>query len=115
MDRRGFLHSLMAVTAAIASGVQLPSSKQLSVATPKQLNTSLAMLNLLNECVPLSISAHASIDNPMTYEVEYLHCPGRKLNADALLVDSYTKNLRPISVSFSQAVGELTRLTVEWA
>lgn len=115
MDRRGFLGSLMAVTATIASGVKLPSSKQLSVATPKQLNTSMALLSILNECVPTSITAHASLDNPMVYEVEYLHCPGSKVCDEALLVNSYTKNLRPISVQFTQAAGELTRLTVEWA
>lgn len=115
MDRRGFLGSLMAVTAAVASGVKLPAGKELAAAPPKAVRVQNDLLSLLKDCVPTSISANHSLHSSMTYEVEYLHCPGSKKTEDALMVESYTKGMRPVSVSFIHSAGNLPRLTVEWA
>lgn len=117
MDRRGFLGSLMAVTTAIASGVKLPTGAE--VATGKALPRPLAVQNdllaMLKECHVISISCHQTYDGPMQYEVEYVHTPGGKKGEDTLMVESRTKNLRPVNVSYRQTAGELMRVTVIWA
>jgi hypothetical protein len=51
----------------------------------------------------------------MTFTVEYIHSPDSKKSGDTLMVDSYTKNMRPISVQLSHKVGDLPRVTAEWA
>ncbi len=115
MDRRGFLGSLMAVTTAIASGVKLPTSREIAVATPKAIETQNTLLSILDECLATSIECHQNYDGTMTYEVEYIHCPGSKRPEETLMIDGYTKSMKPVSVHFVQMVGELTRVTVEWA
>lgn len=114
MDRRGFLGSLMAVTTAIASGVKLPAGKELAAAPPKAVSVQNNLLSLLKDCVPVSISANHGLDTAMTYEIEYLHSPGSKKDDTALMIDGYTHGMRPVSVNFVQAAGELAKLTVEW-
>lgn len=115
MDRRGFLGSLMAVTTAIAGGVKLPSSTQVSRAAPLALKTQNELMAILKECVAMSVSANSSASGPLTYTVEYVHLPKAKKTDDALVIDGYTKNLRPVSVQFFHGAGELPRVTVEWA
>lgn len=114
MDRRGFLGSLMTVTTAIASGVKLPAGKELAAAAPKAVRVQNNLLSLLDECVPISISANHSISDAMTYTIEYLHSPTSKKNETGLTIDGYTKNMRPVSVQFFHGVNQLPRLTVEW-
>ena len=116
MDRRGFLGSLMAVTTAIASGVKLPSSREVVNAPAKSLATQDTLLKLLDECVAVSVSAECHFaEGPMIYEVEYLHSPGIKKSAETLMIDGYTKNMRPVNVQFRHTAGDLSRLTVRWA
>lgn len=115
MDRRGFIGSLMAVTTAIASGVKLPSSREVASAAPKAVATQDTLLKLLDECVAVSVSTEYAYDGPMICEVEYLHSPGIKKNAETLMIDGYTKNMRPVNVQFAHAAGDLPRLTVRWA
>jgi hypothetical protein len=107
----------MAVTTAIASGVKLPTGAE--VATGKALPKSLAvqndLLTMLNECHVISISCHQTYDGPMHYEVEYIHAPGGKKSEDTLMVDGYTKGMRPVNVSYAMTAGELMRVTVTWA
>lgn len=115
-DRRGFLGSLMAVTTAIASGVKLPSSREIVNAPAKALATQNTLLRLLDECVAVSVSTECHFaEGPMIYEVEYLHSPGIKKNADTLMIDGYTKNMRPVDVQYGFRAGDLPRLTVRWA
>ena len=115
MDRRGFLGSLMAVTTAIASGVKLPTSREVATAAPKAIETQNTLLSIIEECLATRIECHQSYDGPVTYEVEYIHCPGSKKTEETLMIDGYTKHMKPVSVHFTQMVGELTRVTVEWA
>jgi hypothetical protein len=106
----------MAVTAAIASGVKLPSSREVASASPRGLATQDTLLKLLDECVAVSVSTECHFaDGPMIYEVEYLHSPGIKKNADTLMIDGYTKNMRPVNVQYGFRAGDLPRLTVRWA
>lgn len=114
MDRRGFLGSLIAVTAAVASGVKLPTGREVAKAAPKSLAISNKLVAMLKECQVVSIASNMEIDRPVTYDVEYVHFPGTKKNADTQMVDEYTKGMRPVSVSFREAAGELTQLTVVW-
>lgn len=104
----------MAVTTAIASGVKLPAGKELAAAAPKAVRVQNDLLSLLDECLPTSIEAHHSIYGPMTYTIEYIHSPASKKNDTTLMIDGYTKNMRPVSVRFLDRVGDLPRLTVEW-
>jgi hypothetical protein len=117
MDRRGFLGSLMAVTTAIASGVKLPTGAEVATgkALPKPLAVQNDLLAMLEECHVISISCHQTYDGPMHYEVEYIHAPGGKKGEDTLMVDGYTKDMRPIDVSYKMTAGELMRVTVIWA
>ena len=115
MDRRGFLGSLAAITTAVASGLKLPKGAEVAVAPPRAVAVQNKLLDLLKDCHALSIESHSYIDGPMTFTVEYIHSPESKKSGDTLMVDSYTKNLRPISVQLSHRVGDLPRVTVEWA
>lgn len=117
MDRRGFLGSLMAVTAAIASGVKLPTGAEVATgkALPKPLAVQNDLLAMLKECHVISISCHQTYDGPMQTEVEYVHAPGGKKGEDTLMVESYTKSMRPINVRYAMTTGELMRVTVTWA
>lgn len=115
MDRRGFLGSLMAVTTAIASGVKLPTSREVATAAPKAIETQNTLLSILDECLATRIECHQSYDGTVTYEVEYVHIPGSKRTEETLIIDQYTKGMKPVNVQFSQMVGDLPRLTVEWA
>lgn len=115
MDRRGFLGSLMAVTTAIASGVKLPKGAEVAVAPPRAVAVQNKLLDLLKDCHAISIESFSFIDRPMMYSVEYIHCPGSKKSSDTLMVDNYTKDLRPVSVQLSHKVGELPRVKVTWA
>jgi len=107
----------MAVTTAISSGVKLPTGAE--VATGKALPKSLAVQNdllaILNECHVISILCHQTYDGPMHYEVEYVHAPGGKKGEDTLMVETYTKKLRPVDVSYAMTASELMRVTVTWA
>lgn len=116
MDRRGFLGSLMAVTAAVASGVKLPSGREVIKATPKALSVSNSLMAMLKDCRVVSIASNMSIDRLLTYEVEYIHYPGGggKKTEEEEMIAEYTKAMRPINVRFTQAAGDLTRLNVEW-
>lgn len=114
MDRRGFLGSLMAVTTAVASGVKLPSGKEIAKATPKALSVQSDLLGLLKECNVISIASNAGVYGPATYEVEYLHCPSSKKNEYTHDIEKYTQGMRPVQIRFSHAAGELIRITVEW-
>jgi len=117
MDRRGFLGSLMAVTTAIASGVKLPTGTEVATgkALPKPLAVQNDLLSMLKECHVTSISCHQTYDGLMHCEVEYVHAPGGKNGDDTLMVETYTKKLRPINVSYAVTAGELMRITVTWA
>lgn len=117
MDRRGFLHCLMAVTATLASGVKLPTSKTVASATRKALNTQYSLMSIINECVAVSISSSMADDaDRLVYEVEYLHAPGIKgKDPNSRMIDEFTSGLRPINVAFNAKAGELTRVKVEWA
>lgn len=114
MDRRGFLGSIMAVTAAVASGVNLPSGKEIAKATPKAIGFSNQLMGILKDCQVISIASNMRRDAPVSYEVEYIHCPGGRTTEETGLIAEYTKAMRPISVRFTQEAGGLTRLTVEW-
>lgn len=114
MDRRGFLGSLIAVTTAVASGVRLPSGREVAKAAPKAVAISDKLMEMLKECRVVSISSNMEMDRPLTYEVEYFHLPGTKKDDDTKMIDEYTKNMRPVSVSFREAAGELTKLNVVW-
>lgn len=114
MDRRGFLGSLIAVTTAVASGVRLPAGKEVAKAAPKALAVSDKLMAMLKDCRVISISSHMELDRPLTYEVEYIHYAGATKDKDTQMIDEYTKNMRPVSVSFREAVGELTKLNVVW-
>jgi hypothetical protein len=105
----------MAVTTAIASGVKLPTSREVATAAPKAIETQNTLLSIIDECLATQIVCHQSYDGPVTYEVEYIHCPGSKKTEETLMIDGYTKHMKPVSVHFTQMVGELSRLTVEWA
>jgi hypothetical protein len=115
MDRRGFLGSLMAVTTAIASGVKLPSSREIAVAAPKAVAVQNNILDLLKDCHAISIESFCFVDKPTMFAVEYLHCPGSKKDSNTLMVDQYTKGLSPVTVHLSSKVGELPRVNVTWA
>ena len=117
MDRRGFLGSLMAVTTAIASGVKLPTGAEVATgkAQPKPLAVQNDLLTMLKDCHVTSISCHQTYDGPMHCEVEYIHAPGGTKGEDTLMVETYTKKLRPINVSYAVTAGELMRVTVIWA
>lgn len=116
MDRRGFLGSLMAVTSAVASGVKLPSGKEVIKATPKALSVSNSLMAMLKDCRVIRIASNMSIERPLTYEVEYIHYPGGggKKTEEEEMIAEYTKAMRPINVRFTQDIGDLTRLNVEW-
>lgn len=115
MDRRGFLGSLLAVTTAVASGVKLPAGREVARATPKALAVQSQLMKMLEECAVTSVSAQHDIDGPMIYEIEYVHFPGRsKPDETRRLIDGYTKNMRPVSVRFTESAGELARVTVQW-
>jgi hypothetical protein len=108
----------MAVTAAIASGVKLPTGTEVATgkALPKPLAVQNDLLAMLKECHVTSISCHQTYDGPMHYEVEYIHAPGGgKKHEHTLMVDSYTKGMRPVDVSYAVTAGEVTRVTVTWA
>ena len=117
MDRRGFLGSLMAVTTAIASGVKLPTGAEVATgkALPKPLAVQNDLLAMLKECHVTSITKECTYEGPMHYEVEYIHAPGGKKGEDTLMVETYTKKLRPVNVSYAMTAGELMRVTVTWA
>lgn len=114
MDRRGFLGSLMAITGAVATGVRLPAGREVAKATPKAVTLSNDLMAILKECNVISISSNMGLDSPLTYEVKYVHCPGSKKCEYTTDLEKYTRGMRPVSVRFSQAVNELTRVTVEW-
>lgn len=114
MDRRGFLGSLMAVTGAIASGVKLPSGGEAFKASPRAIRTSDSLMRMLKDCHVTSIATNMAIDRPLSYTVEYIHCPGSKKSPDTRMIDGHTTRMRPISVQFTEKAGELTRLRVEW-
>jgi hypothetical protein len=115
MDRRGFLGSLAAITTAVASGLKLPAGAEVAVAPPRAVAMQNKLLDLLKDCHALSIESHNYLDGPTTFTVEYVHCPESKKRQDTLMVESYTRNMRPINVQLSHKVGELPRVTVEWA
>jgi hypothetical protein len=115
MDRRGFLGSLAAITAAVASGLKLPKGAEVAAALPKAVAVQNQLLDLIKDCHALSIESHCYINGPMTFTVEYIHSPDSKKSGDTLMVETYTKNMRPISVQLSHKVGDLPRVTVEWA
>jgi len=73
------------------------------------------LLAMLKECHVISISCNQTYYGPMQYEVEYVHAPGGKKGEDTLMVETYTKKLRPIDVSYAMTAGELMRVTVIWA
>ena len=116
MDRRGFLGSLMAVTTAIASGLKLPTGAEVATgkALPKPLAVQNDLLAMLKECHVISITGECVYDGPMQYEVEYVHAPGGKKGEDTLMVDGYTKGMRPVDVRYAMTAGELMRVTVTW-
>ena len=114
MNRRGFLGGLMAVTAAVASGVKLPSGSEVAKAAPKALAVSDRLMAMLKDCNVVSISTNMSLDAPMTYDVEYIHVPGSKKSQDTTMIDGYTKGMRPVSVAFDESAGNVTRIRVEW-
>lgn len=114
MDRRGFLGSLIAVTTAVATGVKLPPGKEIARAPRPSRVLSDKVVAMLKECRVVSIASNMSLDRPVSYTVEYLHFPGTKKDKDTRMIDSYTAGMRPVSVSFEERAGELTKLTVEW-
>ena len=114
IGRRGFLGSLMAITGAVATGVKLPAGREVAKATPKAVTLSNDLMAILRECNVISIASNMSLDRPLSYEVEYIHCPGGKKCEYTVELENYTKGMRPVTVKFSQAVNELTRVTVEW-
>lgn len=114
MNRRGFLGGLMAVTAAVASGVKLPSGKEVAKAAPKALAVSDKLMAMLKDCNVVSIASNMSLDRPLTYDVEYIHLPGSKKHEHSAMIDGYTKGMRPVSVQFEESVGAVTRIRVEW-
>jgi len=115
MDRRGFLGSLMAVTAAVGSGVKLPAGREVARATPKALATQNELLVLLERCNAMSIEGHATIADGMRYVVEYVHHDNAKPNDIDRQIAGYTKSMRPVDVRYSVRAGELMHVTVEWA
>lgn len=114
MDRRGFLGSLMAVTAAVAAGVKLPSGKELATAPAKAISVQDKLLAMLKHCNAVSISTNMSLDGPLSYEVEYIHVPGAQKHDHTKEIDRYTDKMRPVTVSVRQCAGDVTRLTVVW-
>ena len=114
MDRRGFLGSLLAVTAAVASGVKLPSGKEVAKASPKALAVSDRLMAMLKDCNAVSITSNMRLDAPHNYEIEYIHVPGSKKHEHTTMIDEYTKGMRPVSVEFDEAVGNATRIRVVW-
>ena len=114
MNRRGFLGGLMAVTAAVASGVKLPSGKEVAKADPKSLAASDKLMAMLKDCNVVSIASNMSLDRPLTYDVEYIHLPNSKKHEHSAMIDGYTKGMRPVSVVFDESAGNVTRIRVEW-
>lgn len=114
MDRRGFLGALIAVTSAVASGIQLPTGREIAKATPQAAALSNKVVDILKYCNVTSIASHMDLHRPPSYEVEYVYYPGAKKNETTREIDGYTKGMRPISVEFVEAAGELTRVRVEW-
>ena len=114
MDRRDFLGSLIAVTTALATGVKLPAGKEIARAPHPARLLSDRVVAMLKECRVVSVASNMSLDRPLTYTVEYIHIPGSKKDADTAMIDSYTAGMRPVTVSFEERAGELTKLTVEW-
>lgn len=114
MDRRGFLGSIMAVSAAVAAGVKLPSGKQVATAAPKAVAVSDRLVELLKECQAVSVTMENGIDQPPTYEIEYIHTPGSKKNDTQRMIEGYTAKMRPVRFSCHETVGELTRVNVVW-
>jgi hypothetical protein len=114
MDRRGFLGSLMAITGVVATGVKLPAGREVAKATPKAVALSNDLMSILKECNAVRIEQHMSLHRPLSYEVEYIHCPGSRKCEYTVELEKYTKGMRPVTVNVSQAVNELTRVTVEW-
>jgi hypothetical protein len=115
MNRRGFLESIMAVTAVIGSGVKLPAGREVARATPKALATQNELLDLLEHCHATSIEGHATIKDGMRYVVEYVHHEKAKPNDIDRQIAGYTKSMRPVDVRYSMRAGELMHITVEWA
>lgn len=119
MDRRGFLESITAITTALAGGVKLPTGAEVAAAPipqPKPLRMQNDLLRLLRECEAVSIEGHATYDGPMIYVVEYIHFPGRKKSSEtSLMVDGYTRGMRPIGVTKTISAGELMKIRVTWA
>lgn len=114
MNRRGFLGSLMAVSAAVAAGVRLPSGKEVATAAPKAVAASDRLVAMLADCEVVSVTMENSIHAPPRYEVEYIHVPGEKRSEAARFLDGYTAKMRPVSFSFYEAAGQLTRVNVVW-
>lgn len=108
----------MAVTTAIASGGRLPTGAEVSKGTAqaKALAVQNGLLEMLKECHVISIASISALDSLQRWEVEYVHCPGGgKKGEDTLMVESYTKGLRPVNAMYSMTSGELMRVRVLWA
>lgn len=107
----------MAVTTAISSGVKLPTGAEVArgKAMPKPLAVQNDLLAMLKECHVISIASLYTYDGPAQFEVEYVHAPGGKKGEDTLMVESYTKGLRPVNAMYSMTSGELMRVRVLWA
>ena len=117
MDRRGFLGSLMAVTTAIASGVKLPTGAEVESgkAMPKPLAVQNDLLAMLKECHVIAITQECTYDGPMQCEVEYIHAPGGgKKHKHTLMVDEYTRGMRPVDVRYAITAGGVRTVTVTW-
>lgn len=117
MNRRSFLGTLTALSAAVASGIKLPKAAEVAKAAPAAIAWQDRLMEMLKDCHVVSIAGMATIDGPMTYEVEYIHTPGgpSKKGKETLMVDSYTAGMRPISVNYSIGPNEVARMKVEWA
>lgn len=105
----------MAVSAAVASGVRLPSGRDVAKAAPQAVAVSDRLVEMLKHCNVISIATSIGIDRPVTHEIEYIHVPGSKKHEHTREIDGYTKNMRPISFLFREAAGDVARLTVVWA
>lgn len=114
--RRTFIGSLMAVTAALASGVTMPASRQTRGASAVALQTQSRVYALLEECGMTSLASATVGDGLLGYRVEYVHLPNRSGPSDEeKMIVSHLKGMRPVNVRFHASAGQLTTLTVEWA
>jgi hypothetical protein len=113
-SRRGFFGSLAAISASVADGLTLPRSDQVAKAAPRAIAVQNTLAKMIAECEPTSITMEQHVDGHQRAVVEYLYCQGRKAK-DAFNVRQYTNRMRPISVKLTAQVGDIPRVTVEWA